>query len=548
MASREIRTIFLPARGGLNSDADQVMLTPTDLSEASNIEYGTFGSRKKRGGTTISHGTATLSGTAATISAIADFWRFGTSASPIQSIVLVAATVSAGAIYKCDAGGTVTSLKAPWSAGGRVPSITIAAGRAIFSDGTDTVQSYDQTSVSTLSTTMPVFGACRYHLRRLFYFGLSGSATKSSTVGYTAAGDVSDATGSDTGSFIFNEDDGDAVKGVSDPWRERLYVFKGPTRGSVHYIAGTGPSDFSKGVVFARAAPSMGHASVITTENDIYWMSRYGFHSMQATQKYGDVEMAYISQPIQSAFNAINIGRLIQASGFSHPTRNIVGWAVSTGTDSTSGGQNTQLFVYNTLLSYWAVWTFAGGWAPASCAVVLSPLSGAGGTTAITGPFQSDAFQISAFQTVAQVALQANAVLAFGDYGGKVHIGDQDSTKADLVAAGTTAYGCTVSVPTMLTLPGKDAVTEAAFSGITSFIRPTTQATCSLTVTVDGRAMSYQIDLSNSAVPYVDTPLEGDTGRAIKLSWVHSQAIGDFHLLGYALRYTPAETQSQESP
>ena len=231
MSSRTLRQVYLPAKGGLDTTPDSILLQPTDLATASNIEYEQHGGRFKRGGTIRYNAVqATLSGTAATISAAADFWRFGTVSTPVQRIVLVAATQNAGAIYSGGTDGSLTLLKAPWSAGGRPVNIRIAQGLAIFSDGADTVQAWDQTTMSTLSDCMPDFEGCTYHLRRLFYFGVTGSATSSSSIGYTVAGNVADATGSDSGAVIFDEDDGDRVMGISDPWRERLFIFKGPNK------------------------------------------------------------------------------------------------------------------------------------------------------------------------------------------------------------------------------------------------------------------------------------------------------------------------------
>lgn len=513
MASSELRQIYLPALGGLDTATDSLLLQPTDLSVFTNGEYEQHGGRFKRGGTTrYNPVTITLSGTNATISAMADYWRFGTGSTPTQKFVITAAThsgvatLSTGAIYAGDATGSLTLLKAPWGGAGRQTSIQIAQGLAIMSDGVDTVQSYDQATVATLSICMPIFSACKYHLRRLFYYGVYGSITASSSVGYTAAGNIADATGSDAGAFIFDEDDGDRVVGLSEPWRERLLVFKGPTRGSVHQIGGTSPITFTKGVVFRQAAPCVANAAIITTSNDIFWASRYGFHSLQATQKYGDTEEAYISFPIQNQFNALNIPRLNQIVGFYNPTRNIIGWAAPSST-STS---NDTVFVYHYLLKFWSIWNFE--FSPAAFMVALDP------------------------STSGQIPR-----LYIGDYTGAIYAADQ-GLKSDNGGA----YTCRVTTPKIFVLPGKDALTEAIFSGVTTFLRPTA-ATCSLEVVVDGRTTHYSVDMSNTAVNYVETVLDGDRSRSIQLEWVQDQAGEDMNLLGYALRYKPAETQGREA-
>ena len=93
---------------------------------------------------------------------MADFWRFGSTLTATQQFVITAATQGAstsGAIYTGNAAGTLTVLKAPWGSAGRQTSIQIAQGLAIISDGVDTVQAYDQTTVATLSICMPIFSA-----------------------------------------------------------------------------------------------------------------------------------------------------------------------------------------------------------------------------------------------------------------------------------------------------------------------------------------------------------------------------------------------------
>ena len=510
MASTEVRAIYLPVLGGLDTATDSLLLQPTDLSTFTNGEYEQHGGRFKRGGTLrYNAATITLSGTTATVSAMADFWRFGSTLTATQQFVITAATQGAstsGAIYTGDAAGTLTVLKAPWGSAGRQTSIQIAQGLAIISDGVDTVQSYDQTTIATLSICMPIFSACKYHLRRLFYYGVAGSATASSSVGYTTAGNIADATGSDAGAFIFDEDDGDRVVGVSEPWRERLLVFKGPTRGSVHQIGGTSPVTFTKGVVFRQAAPCVSNAGIITTSNDIFWASRYGFHSLQATQKYGDTEEAYVSFPVQTQFNNLNISRLHQIVGFYNPTRNIIGWAAPAGTST----QNDTVFVYHYLLNFWSIWTFEFN--AASFMLALDPLAAA-----------------------------QKPRLFIGDYTGGIHAADQ-TTKND----GGGAFTCTVTTPPIHVLPGKDALTEAVFSGVTTFVRPT-GATCSLAVIQDGRTTHYSVDLSDTTVTYVETPLDGDRSRSIQLEWSHDATSGDMNLLGFAIRYKPTETQARES-
>lgn len=509
MPSSELRQIWLPPKGGLDTATDSILLDPTQLSIASNSEYEQHGGRFRRGGTARYNSVqATLSGTAATISAMADFWLFATSSqNATQKFVIVASTQSAGAIYSGAADGSLTLLKAPWGAAGRRTSIRIAQGLAVISDGVDTVQAWDQSTIATLSVCLPAFETCVYHLRRLFYWGVSATVTSSSSVAYTAAGNIADTTGSDSGTFIFDENDGDRVIGVSEPWRERLLIFKGPNKGSVHQIGGTTPTTFTKGVVFRQAAPAVSAAGVITTANDIYWMSKYGFHSLQATAKYGDTEEAYISFPVQNQFNELNLTRLQQSVGFYNPTRNIIGWACPAGSAIT----NTKIFVYHYLLNFWSIWTFTG-------------------------------FDVASFM-LALTPADLKPRLYLGDYTGYVHVGDQGAFTD--TGAATAAYTTIVRTPKIIQLTGKDAATEAIVSGILTFARPT-GGTCSLSVIIDGRTTQYSVDLSDTTVNYIETPIQGDRGRTIELEWLQNTT-NDMNLLGFGIRYKPGETNAREA-
>src|SRR3990167_10766817 len=118
MASNELRQVYLPAIGGLDTATDSLLLKPTDLSTFTNGEYEQHGGRFKRGGTLrYNAATITLSGTPATVSAMADFWRFGSTLTATQQFVITAATQGAstsGAIYTGNAAGNRTVLPAPW--------------------------------------------------------------------------------------------------------------------------------------------------------------------------------------------------------------------------------------------------------------------------------------------------------------------------------------------------------------------------------------------------------------------------------------------------
>lgn len=479
-------------------------MVPADaLTTANNIEYDTSGFRKKRLGT-ARYNTTAITG-ATTVTAIADFWRHGAALAPTQKFVATSGT----GIFKDDGDGVWDSLNASWGTAGSLnTNITIAQGYAVFSNGVDAPRTWDQTTEAALGGTPPTFAYATYHLRRLF---VAGIAATPSQVNFSAAGNIATWSGSDSSTTTFDEDDGDRVIGLSKPFRGSLYVFKGPTVGSIHELSGLSPATFERTKVI-HGAPCVNNHTIVTTPNDIYWVSRYGIHSLTlASQFGGDTREAYLSAPIQDIFRAYDADDLDQAVGFWQPTRNIVGWAFTPG----AGTQNTELLIYNYMLKQWSRWV-PSGFGVAACAVMLTP------TTEIPR-------------------------LYTGSYVGRVHAWDQ-TTLSDENAA--TAYTATVRTPEYYEFPHAPAHSEKLFHAITTYFRPKNSAyNVTLDVSVDGgAATSYTISMnSNETTTYAVTPIEG-RGHSIQLTYSQAGAAQDMELYGYTIHYTPGEQTPLEKP
>ena len=528
MATRNLAYIVHPALGGLDTTKAATLLEPDQLTIADNVEYFTSGARKKRLGTARYNASA-ISGTP-TVTAVADFWRHGTGIGPTQKFVACAGT----SIWKDDNDGVWDEIQTLWGTATSRTHITIAQGYAVFSNSNNDIpQRWDQTTLAALTAGTIRFEACVYHLRRLFPIGeqtAHSGTTNPSRSRYCAASDITDFTGGDTGELIFDDDDGDRLVGVSQPFHGRLYFFKGPTRGSVHELTGTTAATFARNKVFT-GAPCVTHAGIITTPNDVFWASRYGFHSLRATQKYGDTEETFISRPIQSLFNALSLNRLSQIVGFYHPTRNIVGWNCA----DAGQVQNNLCFIYNYLLDRWAVWDFTG-LNQASCAVMLDPAG--------TGLGQPR--------------------LYFGGYDGFVYEGDQ-TTQTD---ANGSAYTARIRTPVHARF--SDELTELhekSFYSVTTMFKPKGNYSASLDVNIDGRTSSTTIALAGGGIglgtftlgsstlgvlgggspfQYAESIIN-DRGRSIQVQWSQSGANQDMEIYGHAIRFAPAEGHAMES-
>src|SRR5712692_6602820 len=341
MASSAIPFVAFPSQSGLNSSSPQTYLLPDELTIADNVTYGLSGERRKRLGT-ARYNAAVIGAATNNIVALAEHWRFGASLTATQRIV----ACSGAQIWSDSGTGVFTSINAAFGSNTSLTTnIVTAQGFAVFSDGSSTPQKWDQTTMAALGTGAPNFTAAAYHLRRLFTVG---TAANPSRVDISAGGDITTWTGGDTANFILDDDDGDQVLGVSRTFHKRLYFYKGPNFGSIHEIAGNTLSTFTRDRVF-NGLPALNHKGIITTPNDVYWLSREGVHSLVTTVQYGDTQSAFLSLPIQDLWrdNLIAQGSLNAAVGFWNPVLGLVGWCYRPSGAST----NTQAIVYHYLLS-----------------------------------------------------------------------------------------------------------------------------------------------------------------------------------------------------
>jgi len=505
-----------PFTAPLDMTSAPTALSPGGVTRAENAEYVTHitqeGRRlsyKKRLGTAAYNATA-ISGTP-TITAMADFWRHGASLSPAQKFVAHAGTQ----LWKDDGDGVWDSIGTGWGTSDSQTTITIAQGYAVFFNGVDDPQTWNQTTLADLHGAPVQYGGGIYHLRRLLMYG---DADNPSRVDYTAAGDITDRTGGDTGNFIFDEDDGDRVMGLSRPWRSRVFVFKGPNEGSIHQISGRTPTSFSKDRLFS-GAPCVSHRGIITTPNDVYWASRWGFHSLTATDKYGDTEEAFLSRPIQSLFKTINFTRMHQIVSFYHPTRDLVGWAFPTGSNT----QCDTVAAYNYAVGGWTVWKFS--------------------------------FKVASFM-VGLTPITQTPRLYLGGYDGVARAGEQTALSDD----SATAISMKIRTPTHLRFSdAASELQEKTIATVTSFVQPTGSYTAALTTTVGATSQSDTISLSPGSTDLIDdfvmdesligsenelavaeTIVEG-RGKGVGIEWTQSGVNQDFELYGYGLRFEPGE-------
>lgn len=537
MASKNTHYTIHPALGGLDISSDPTVLDPNFLTIADNIEYREGAQRKKRQGTALySTGLPQLylASSSSAVRAISDFFRYGTSLTATRRIVAVAGA----SIYQSPGDGTFVPLTATSSFGSNdsvTTNMVTAGDYEVISDGASNPLAWDQTTLfSTLSTK--AFTSGKYHLDRLFYTGYSSAPSEFT---YTAAGNIFDSTGGDTGVVSVRKGDGDQIIGISEPFYGSLYVFKGPNFGSVHQFSGNTPATFATAQV-AHGAPALNNRAIISTPTDIYWLSAYGIHSLQTTVKFGNVEQAFLSLPIQKLWRneVITVNQLTKAWGFWNPRRNIVGWAVvPNGSDSQSW-----LLVYNYALSdpkpggkkFWSIWKFSG----------FGVRSGA--LIALTVPGES--------------------VMFFGgESDGLIH-GQGRELVDNIFTDNGQSYSAIVKTPTITRFKGDRGdiaeTSEKIFEGIVTYFSPNAGSDADLSVIVDRRQQTSVVPMAGGGTPlgsfilgtdtlsggdfnYWENPEIQDRGRSISIQWSHS-ADDSMELFGYSVRFKEGETIARE--
>ena len=558
MPSRNLVTIVHPALGGLDVSTDPSVLDPNFLTAADNVEYLEAGQRRKRLGTiqysvSSSHaGTFNSTGgvmisSATNVRALSDVWIYTSLNVQRQRY----ASVAGASIFKSNGQGIWEPLTVSSSFGSNSnlkTYITMAGSRAVISDGIAAPVAYNPTT-TTLEypstgalTTFPVFEDASYHISRMFFTGLSSAVDR---VSYSGASNIFDTTGTDSGNLDFAVGDGDRVIGLSKPFYGNLYIFKGPHYGSIHELSGQTPLTFATKQV-ASGTPAVSHGGIITTPTDIYWISQFGVHSLQTTVKFGNVESAFLSLPIQKLWrtNVIKRTDLENARGFWDPKNSIVGWVITFTGDTI----RKVAICYNYALSdpspggkkFWSLKRYPYGINQVTPILVSSNMPSS---------------QYSTGDTTHMVA--SNQGLAY--------LGDYPTFADDLTAV-------TMQVQTPLIsrfrIDEHNVVPETqekSFAGVVTFFNPigtVSTAISTLIGTVDGRAQQLNLNIGQSGalfdfahfdvdvfgglgVQYIESILE-ERGRSLILNWSNNDVNSGMELFGYGIRFYPAESEAKE--
>lgn len=284
------------------------------LIEANNVEYALDGGPRKIGGAAKVNSTAVESGEE--VRGLVDYWKQGASGSPSQKRVIHAGTK----ILKEDLDGVFDDLFTGLE-DDTVPSYEIFDDILIISSdsNTDVPKSWDQSTAQNLAGSPPNFAFSKTHKNRLW---AAGVVTNPSTLYYSVGFDPEDWTGSGSGTIQINPNDGDRITALAS-YKDELWVFKGPYKGSIHRITGSAPTgaDAFARRDFISGLGAVSHNLLFQYKDDIGFVwSNGSIHSLKAVAAFGDFEEAALSRPIATwirdhvNFNLLKRGWAVNSS------------------------------------------------------------------------------------------------------------------------------------------------------------------------------------------------------------------------------------------
>jgi hypothetical protein len=132
----------------------------------------------------------------------------------------------------------------------------------------------------------------------------------------------------DSGALYVGIEDGDpkGITGIAPPFKGILLISKGE---KIVKLVGDAPETFQL-VPMTSGLGGINHKAMVAVDfDDVYFLSRRGFHSAVATDTAGDFEANFLSRKIQNEFNTWNKANLDMTQGVYIETLNSVAWAVT---------------------------------------------------------------------------------------------------------------------------------------------------------------------------------------------------------------------------
>jgi hypothetical protein len=356
MASRTQLFQLLPWSGGLNSALDESLIPTNQLTIADNITFDTRGSRKMRDG--VNHNWDSLASGSDSVIGEHDYW-FGSSTRS-QRLLSVRAS---GAIYSKNAGtaSLLTDAGTAWTGTLDNCSIVTFNNKAIIAvpGSTNVIKYWDGSSdIADLPGSPPTGSILRTHLGRLW----TNDNARPDRLYYSQTSDhtIWGGTG-DSGAIDIGVGDGDPVgiTAIFPTFKGDLFVAK---KTKLYRLVGQTPEEFQV-IKVSDGIGCVSHNSVVAVgQDDIFWVSEKGVHSLQAVASYGDFTSNDVSVDIQRTFNEdIDRTRLPYVWGAYLENINSVAFTFTEESglnrSLTTSAVNNALYLFNVPQKAWYRWS-----------------------------------------------------------------------------------------------------------------------------------------------------------------------------------------------
>lgn len=437
--------------GGVNLSDNPFIVSPAQMTKATNILISETLARKKRPGQTLYHtgsyqGTASFPASGDPIRGIIQYWRYLSATNePAEDVFIHIRTHVWKIPDQTSAASNVTgALTLSDSA---TPDYQVFEGILYFcssntADGYNKFNGVATGTTAAVSATPPPDGVGKYLATYKGSMMMAGNPVYPFRLYRSDALDAEDwTTGLATSFDVSYDGDPSGITALFGEFQGNFYF---ATRTAVYELVGNASADYKINKITAGIG-CISNGSVVQTPNDIIFASDRGVHSLKKLVTSDQTEINFLSRDIQKYYvKELTATSLARSIAVWDETQNL--YLLTVG-DSSSTGNNI-LLSYNITFNTWTIWE---GVAARSAAK----------------------------------AIISNKV--------KILLGKEDGRVAYLDPELSTDFGSgfTSRLKTGKIIPGGDLTAQKNFKSVTLLLSTTTVGSITVSWTVEGRESNY---------------------------------------------------------
>jgi hypothetical protein len=234
---------------------------------------------------------------------------------------------------------------------------SVAGDTITFVSDTASTEGTTADTGGSIGLTAPLASILREHQGRIF----CNDKSRPDRLHYSAVADHTTWGGTgDSGAIDIGVGDGDpeGLTGISPTFKGTLFVGK---RSKLYRISGYEPESWQVETVSSGVGVVSHNSFAAVDQDDLFFVSEKGVHSIQATQSYGDFASVFVSTDIQRTFNdEWSRSRLKYVQAGYVDSLNCVAFAVTetsgTGRVNTDTTENNAIWLYNIPFKAWFRW------------------------------------------------------------------------------------------------------------------------------------------------------------------------------------------------